>query len=214
MDIGSGCGIIARSPFGGSPIIRYLTNMRLPALILVLAAACVGPAFGQAVDEALSDGANKSFLAANAAKPGVVKLPDGLQYRILTPGFGKRPGPRDTVQIVYSGKLINGTVFDGASPGLPATAAVSALIRGMNEALQLMHVGERWQVVMPASLGFGSAGAANGAIPPNQSLVFDITLISVLDGPPPGQAPGVGFGVSSSSQGFERRAGAFLSFPQ
>ncbi len=180
-------------------------------LTLMLAGS---PSMAAAPDEALSDAANKAFLAANAAKPGVVTKPDGLQYRVLTPGFGKRPGPNDTVQIIYSGKLINGAVFDGASPGLPATVAVSALIRGMNEALQLMHVGERWQVVMPASLGFGSAGAANGAIPPGQSLVFDITLLSVLSGPPPGSGPGVGFGITSSSQGIERRAGAFLSFPQ
>ena len=186
---------------------------RRAAAFLVLGLLWIGPLQAATGDD-LSDTANKSFLAANAKKPGVVTLPDGLQYRILTLGFGKRPGVRDTVQIVYSGKLINGTVFDGASPGLPATVAVTALIRGMVEALQLMHVGERWQVVMPASLGFGSAGAANGAIPPGQSLEFDITLVSVLAGPPPGQPPGVGFGVSSSSQGFDRRAGAFLSFPQ
>ena len=145
----------------------------------------------------------------------MVTRPDGLQYRVLTPGFGKRPGPNETVQIVYSGRLINGTVFDGASPGLPATVPVSNLIRGINEALQLMHVGERWQVVLPASLAYGAAGAANGAIPPGQTLVFDITLVSVLDaGAPASGALGIGFGVSSSSQGIERRAGAFLSFPQ
>jgi FKBP-type peptidyl-prolyl cis-trans isomerase FkpA len=187
--------------------------MRLPVLILLL--ACASPAFAAPQDDALSEAANTSFLAANAARPGVVSKPDGLQYRILTPGFGKRPGPNDTVQIVYSGRLIDGKLFDGASPGLPATVPVSNLIKGINEALQLMHVGERWQVVMPASLAYGAAGAANGAIPPGQALVFDITLVSVLDaGAAPSAAPGVGFGISSSSQGIDRRAGAFLSFPQ
>ena len=69
--------------------------------------------------------------------------------------------------------------------------------------------------MLPASLAYGSSGAANGAIPPGQTLVFDISLISVLDaGAPSSAAPGVGFGISSSSQGIDRRAGAFLSFPQ
>lgn len=188
--------------------------MRLPVVIF-LCAAWAGPVLAQPGGEAPSEAANRAFLAANAAKPGVMTRPDGLQYRVVAPGFGKRPGPNDTVQIVYSGKLINGAVFDGASPGLPATVSVNALIRGLNEALQMMHAGERWQVVIPSSLGFGPAGAANGAIPGNQTLVFDVSLVSVLAAPPPaGGAPGVGFGVTASSQGREEQGHAVLSFPQ
>ena len=187
--------------------------MRLSVLLFFL--LWVTPVMAAPADETLSAAANQAFLAANAAKPGVVTRPDGLQYRIMSPGFGKRPGPADTVQIVYSGKLINGTLFDGASAGLPAAVSINALIRGMNEALQMMHAGERWQVVIPSNLGFGPAGAANGAIPPNQTLVFDITLVSISSVPQaPGGSPGIGFGVSASSQGREEQGHAVLSFPQ
>ena len=188
-------------------------GMRPTALAFLI--ACTVPAFAAPAGEMLSAAANQAFLAANAAKPGVVTRPDGLQYRIMSPGFGRRPGPADTVQIVYSARLIDGTVFDGASPGLPVTASVNSLIRGMNEALQMMHAGERWQVTIPSHLAFGAAGAANGAVPSNQTLMFDITLVSVSSAPPPsGGSAGVGFGVSASSQGREEQGHAVLSFPQ
>jgi hypothetical protein len=184
--------------------------MRLLAFILLLLAALPARA-----DDGLSAAANLSFLKDNAARPGVVSRPDGLQYRILASGFGKRPGPADTVQINFGGKLINGTVFDGTSPGLPLTLAVNSLIRGMNEGVQLMHEGDRWQLVVPSNLGFGPAGAANGAVPANQTLVFDVTLISVLPAPPPAQASsGLPFGVTASSQGREEQGHAILTIPQ
>ena len=188
--------------------------MRRLAPILLILAVMAAPA-AAAPDDTLSTAANQAFLAANAARPDVVSRPSGLQYRILASGFGKRPGPTDTVQIVYNGKLINGTVFDGASSGLPATLAVNALIRGLNEAVQLMHAGDRWQLVIPSSLGFGTSGAANGAISPNQTLVFDVTLVSVLAAPPPAEASsGLPFGVTASSQGREEQGHAVLTIPQ
>ena len=187
--------------------------MKCFAAFLILGLMLPGP-LAAADDDALSAAANQNFLAANAAKPGVVSRPNGLQYRILSGGFGKRPLLTDSVQIVYVGKLINGKTFDGASPGLPATVPVNALIRGLNEALQMMHTGERWQVTIPSSLGFGPGGAANGLIPPNQTLVFDVTLVSVLSAPPPAAAPGTAFGVQASSSGTEQHDRAFLNIPQ
>ena len=184
--------------------------LRRLAFILLLLATLPASA-----DDGLSVAANQSFLTANAARPGVASRPSGLQYRILARGFGKRAGPADTVQINFSGKLINGTVFDGTSPGLPASLAVNALIRGLNEAVQLMHEGDRWQLVLPANLGFGPAGAANGLVPPNQTLVFDVTLVSVLAKPAPAQvSSGLPFGVTASSQGREEQGHAILTIPQ
>ena len=186
--------------------------MRRLILILFLLIGLAAPAFA---DDALSEAANQAYLKTNATRTGVVTRPDGLQYRILANGLGKRPGPTDTVQLVYNGRLINGAVFDGASPGLPASLAVNALIRGLNEAVQLMHEGDRWQLVIPSSLGFGPAGAANGAIPPNQTLIFDVTLVSVLAAPPPAQvSSGLPFGVTASSQGREEQGHAVLTIPQ
>ena len=186
--------------------------MRRLILILCCLAGLAAPV---AADDALSDTANQAYLKTNAARAGVVTRPDGLQYRILANGFGRRAGPTDTVQLVYSGRLINGTVFDGASPGLPASLAVNALIRGLNEAVQLMHEGDRWQLVIPSNLGFGPAGAAGGAIPPNQTLLFDVTLVSVLAQPPPAQvSSGLPFGVTASSQGREEQGHAVLTIPQ
>jgi FKBP-type peptidyl-prolyl cis-trans isomerase len=143
-----------------------------------------GPA--GAADDALSDAANQAYLAANAKRKGVIVRPDGLQFRILQNGFGKHPGLTDTVEVYYTGRLINGTVFDGTSPGLPASFKVNSVIQGWIEALQLMREGDHWQVVIPANLGYGARGAGNGMIPPNQTLVFDLRLISTTPAPKKG----------------------------
>jgi FKBP-type peptidyl-prolyl cis-trans isomerase len=100
-------------------------------------------------------------------------------YKILHNGFGKRPAPTDIVTVYYTGSLINGTVFDGTEEGLPAQFKTSALIPGWTEALEMMREGDQWHIVIPANLAYGSRGAGNGAIPPNQVLVFDVTLITV-----------------------------------
>jgi hypothetical protein len=164
-------------------------------------------------DDALGAAANQAFIAGNAGQQGVVTRPSGLQYRILRSGFGKRPGATDVVRITYSGHLINGKVFDGTSPGLPATLAVNGVIRGLNEALQLMHEGDRWQVVIPADLGFGTASAAGGAVPPNQTLVFDITLMSTTPAQAaPAPDSGSPLSLSASSAGRETQEKAFLTF--
>jgi FKBP-type peptidyl-prolyl cis-trans isomerase len=152
---------------------------RVAAFLVLLTAAL--PAW--AADDALSLDANKAFLAANAKLPGVIVRPDGLQFKILQNGFGKRPGLTDSVQIYYTGVLINGTLFDGTSPGLPATFKVNSVIPGWVEALTLMREGDHWQVVIPAKLAYGERSAGNGLIPPNQTLVFDMRLLTTKPAP-------------------------------
>lgn len=143
------------------------------------------PAF--AVDDALSLEANAAYLKANAQKKGVITRPSGLQYRIIQNGYGKRPKSTDTVKVYYLGKLINGTIFDGTSPGLPASMKVNSVIPGWAEALQLMREGDHWELTIPAHLGYGARGQGDGLIPPNQTLLFDIRLISTTPAPKRGE---------------------------
>ena len=155
--------------------------MRRVAVLLGFLLFGALPAF--AADDALSLAANQAFLAANAKKPGVIVRPDGLQFKILQNGYGKRPTVTDTVQVYYTGVLINGTLFDGTSPGLPATFLVNKVIPGWIEALTLMREGDHWQLVIPANLAYGERGAAGGSVPPSQTLVFDLRLISTKAAP-------------------------------
>ena len=151
------------------------------ALLLVALPMAAVPA--GAADDALSLEANQAFLAANAKKPGVITRPDGLQFKILRNGFGKRHYVTDSVKVYYTGMMINGTVFDGTSPGLPATFKVNSVIPGWIEAMVLMREGDHWQLVIPSNLAYGSRGAGNGTIPPNQTLIFDLQLISTTPAP-------------------------------
>jgi FKBP-type peptidyl-prolyl cis-trans isomerase len=132
----------------------------------------------------LSEAANAAFLKANAMKPGVVVRPSGVQYKIIQNGFGAHPGSFDTVTVQYKGNLINGKVFDATEDGMPAQLEVDKLIDGWREALTIMRVGDRWQIVIPAQLGYGSRGAGGGLIPPNQVLVFDLQLVQTAPPPP------------------------------
>ncbi|MBP1620009.1 MAG: FKBP-type peptidyl-prolyl cis-trans isomerase [Acidobacteria bacterium] len=118
----------------------------------------------------------EAFLAANAAKPGVVTLPSGLQYKVVTAGTGKKPAATDTVVVHYRGTLTDGTEFDSSyKRNQPAKFKVNQVIPGWTEALQLMPVGSKWQLVIPAKLAYGERGAG-GAIPPNSVLVFEVEL--------------------------------------
>ncbi|HEY5046439.1 MAG TPA: FKBP-type peptidyl-prolyl cis-trans isomerase [Rhizomicrobium sp.] len=146
---------------------------------MLIAAFTLFAASAYAADSSLSAQANAAFLAANRQKPGVQQRSGGLQYRILQNGYGKRPGPFDLVTVYYSGSLINGTVFDATEPGLPATFTVNQLIPGWTEALELMREGDHWQIVIPSEQAYGSRGAGDGKIPPNQTLVFDLQLVKV-----------------------------------
>jgi FKBP-type peptidyl-prolyl cis-trans isomerase FklB len=121
----------------------------------------------------------EEFLAANKTKDGVVTLPSGLQYKILTAGAGAKPTASDTVVCNYRGTFINGTEFDSSyKRGQPASFPVGGVIKGWTEALQLMPVGSKWQLFVPPDLAYGERGAG-GAIGPNQTLVFDVELISI-----------------------------------
>jgi FKBP-type peptidyl-prolyl cis-trans isomerase len=122
--------------------------------------------------------AGEDFLAANKTKEGVVTLPDGLQYKILTPGTGPKPTASDTVEVDYKGSLIDGKEFD-SSHGQPISLEVGRVIKGWQEALQLMPVGSKWQLFIPSDLAYGDRGAGNGDIPPGATLVFDVELKSI-----------------------------------
>jgi FKBP-type peptidyl-prolyl cis-trans isomerase len=131
--------------------------------------------------------ANKKFLADNAKRDGVKTTQDGLQYRVIKAGTGKPPtAPTDNVTVLYKGQLINGQVFDQTQEGMPATFPAGALIPGWVEALMMMKEGDEWELVIPAELGYGEAGAG-GVIPPNQTLIFQMALLKVApeSAPPP-----------------------------
>lgn len=128
---------------------------------------------------ASSQSAGEAFLAANKNKPGVVTLPDGLQYKVLVKGSGPSPTANDTVTVDYAGTLVDGTEFDSSyKRGQPATFPVSGVIAGWTEALQLMRVGATWELYIPASLAYGQDGAPP-VIGPNETLIFKVKLISI-----------------------------------
>jgi FKBP-type peptidyl-prolyl cis-trans isomerase len=127
----------------------------------------------------LSAASNAKFLADNAARTGVVKRPSGLQYRVIHAGHGKGvTSGTDVVTVTYKGSLISGKVFDQTPAGQTASFPAGRLIPGWVEALSLMKEGDEWELVIPSDLGYGAQGAG-GVIPPNQTLVFDMTLVSV-----------------------------------
>jgi FKBP-type peptidyl-prolyl cis-trans isomerase FklB len=131
----------------------------------------------EAADKNKTEG--EAFLAANKSKDGVVTLPSGLQYKILTAGTGPKPTASDSVKCNYRGTLINGSEFDSSyKRGQPATFAVGQVIKGWTEALQLMPVGSKWQLFVPASLAYGERGAG-AEIGPNATLIFEVELLSI-----------------------------------
>ena len=118
-----------------------------------------------------------AFLAANKSKPGVVTLPSGLQYKVLTQGNGPKPTKDDTVVCNYRGTFIDGTEFDSSyKRGQPATFGVGQVIKGWTEALQIMPVGSKWQLYIPSDMAYGEGGRG---IPPNSTLIFEVELISI-----------------------------------
>jgi FKBP-type peptidyl-prolyl cis-trans isomerase FklB len=120
----------------------------------------------------------EAFLAANKGKEGVVTLPSGLQYKILTAGSGPKPTAGDTVTCNYRGTLIDGTEFDSSyKRGQPTSFPVGGVIKGWTEALQLMPVGSKWQLFIPTDLAYGDPGRPG--IPPGATLVFEVELLSI-----------------------------------
>ena len=123
----------------------------------------------------------EAFLAANKSKEGIVTLPSGLQYKILTQGTGPKPTAADSVVCNYRGTLLDGTEFDSSyKRGEPATFPVSGVIKGWTEALQLMPVGSKWQLFIPSELAYGER-APGPEIGPDSTLVFEVELLKIQD---------------------------------
>ena len=123
--------------------------------------------------------AGEAFLAANAQKQGVVSTESGLQYEVLQEGTGSVPAATDTVQVHYRGTLLDGSEFDSSyARGVPAEFAVTQVIQGWQEALQMMPQGSKWRVFIPPHLAYGEQGAGD-QIGPDATLIFDIELIEV-----------------------------------
>jgi FKBP-type peptidyl-prolyl cis-trans isomerase len=135
--------------------------------------AAAGKKHGGAKEE------GEKFLADNKVKQGVTTTASGLQYRVLKLGNGRTPTASSTVTVHYTGKLINGKVFDSSvQRGQPTSFGVSQVIRGWTEALQLMREGDKWLLYIPYDLAYG-AGGAGGDIPPFATLIFEVELINI-----------------------------------
>ena len=122
--------------------------------------------------------AGKEYLANNAKEEGVKVTESGLQYLVVKEGNGKKPGPNDVVTVHYTGRLVDGTVFDSSvERGEPATFAVGQVIPGWVEGLQLMSEGSAYRRFIPSELAYGEHGT--GPIQPNSTLIFDVQLLTV-----------------------------------
>ena len=130
----------------------------------------------------------EAFLAANKKNDGVITLPDGLQYLVITNGSGPTPSPEDRVSVNYRGTLIDGTEFDSSyKRGQPAEFPVTAVIHGWTEALEIMNVGSKWKLFIPSDLAYGERGRPG--IPPNAVLIFDLELLATKANPTPPSSP-------------------------
>jgi FKBP-type peptidyl-prolyl cis-trans isomerase FklB len=134
--------------------------------------------------EAKNKADGDAFLATNKNNAGVVTLPDGLQYQVITAGTGAVPSPTDTVTVNYRGTLLDGTEFDSSyKRGKPASFPVNGVIPGWTEALEKMPVGSKWKLFIPSDLAYGERG--NMGIAPNSTLIFEVELLDTKASPPP-----------------------------
>lgn len=117
------------------------------------------------------------FFAENKTKEGVITLPSGIQYKIIEAGKGAKPSKEDTVTVEYTGRLIDGTVFDSTEKAKPVSFPLDKVIPGWTEAIQLMPAGSTWEVYIPPQFAYGTRGAGQ-KIGPNETLIFKIHLIS------------------------------------
>lgn len=157
--------------------MRALKILALVLLPLVLLTACEKKSDAAGYDT--SPESNARFLADYAKRPGVTKLPDGLMYRVLKAGNGPQvQKDNDIVTVFYKGSMINGKVFDQTQPDEPRPFPAGALIPGWVEALKLMKTGDTWELVIPSELAYGPDGSGD-TIPPNQVLVFTLSLVKV-----------------------------------
>jgi len=158
--------------------------------------------------EMIAKQATKSsqFMADNAKRPGVQTTKNGLQYRVLKQGQGPRPKASDVVRVHYKASYTDGTQFESTSDK-PFTTPVTGVIPGWQEALQMMTVGSKWQIVVPPALGYGAEGAPP-AIPPNAALVFELELVEIAKAE--ATAPGAPAGAGGTP-GAARRTTAALN---
>ncbi len=152
---------------------------RLLPLVLIAALGAGGPALAQPAPAAPAT-AGVDFLAKNAKAPGVISLPSGLQYKVVSAGpAGRSPKPGDIIKVHYEGTLVGGQVFDSSiARGKPVLFPLANLVPGGMQALPMMHVGDEWMLYLPADLGYGPEG--QGPIPPNAVLIFRIKLLGML----------------------------------
>lgn len=151
-----------------SSFARVMRTLLLSCIITV--AASVLPALANA---------DSDYLAENKGKDGVKVTSSGLQYKILRAGKGRKPGTNDTVEVHYKGSLITGKVFDSSyKRGQSISFPLNRVIAGWTEGLQLMNEGAKYELVIPAGLGYGTKGAGS-VIPPNATLVFEVELLKV-----------------------------------
>jgi FKBP-type peptidyl-prolyl cis-trans isomerase FkpA len=138
--------------------------------------------------DAKADEQNKAFFEANKAKPNIKSTPSGLQYEIVQEGTGPQPQASDVVRVHYTGTLLDGTKFDSSvDRGEPAEFPLSRVIPGWTEGIQLLKVGSKAKLYIPADLGYGPQGS--GPIPPNATLIFDVELLDIV---PPATQPAGG----------------------
>jgi FKBP-type peptidyl-prolyl cis-trans isomerase len=128
--------------------------------------------------------AGEAFLAENAKKEGIKTLPGGLQYKVIKEGTGESPSTNDEVSVTYTGKLLDGTIFDSTEKHpnkQPSRFKVSGVIPGWTEALQHMKKGAEWELFIPSDLAYKTRGTP--AIPPNSTLIFNVNLLDIFPGP-------------------------------
>jgi len=131
--------------------------------------------------EAANKQAQTDFLEENKKKPGVTTTESGLQYEVITQGYGPQPSAQDVVRVHYKGTLINGNEFDSSySRNQPAEFPLDGVIRGWTEGLQLMNTGSKYRLVIPSNLGYGPQGMGP-QIPPDSTLIFEVELLDIVN---------------------------------
>ena len=121
--------------------------------------------------------AGDNFLAANKAKPGVVTLPSGVQYKILRAGKGMKPTEDNFVRCRYKGTLIDGSIIDKSDEKKPVSMHVAGFLAGLKEAVMLMPTGSKWEIVIPPQLAYGAFG--NRGVGPNAVLIYEMEILGV-----------------------------------